>query len=567
MEKKAERWWDKIGKPQYGGEMVIRSTSNIANFDPYNSDHFCQIYSAWLEKLFAEDWTLDPAIYDYKGVPPKKYLKGLLAESWEFTEPTTLVIHLRKGVHYQDIPPVNGREFNADDVVYHYHRLYGLGSGFTKPSPYHATVNAYKELISVTAADKYTVVLKWKTPYPEFISETVVTVHSPTAGIEPRESVEKWGNVEDWHHAIGTGPFILKDFISGSSATLVKNPNYWGHDERYPQNKLPYIDKLRVLIVPDNGKALDMMRNGDIDVIGGIPFKQAQQLKITNPEILQIAHPGSVATLDPRNDVKPFNDIRVRKAMQMAIDLPAIARNYYSGSADPSPSTLTSNYMKGWGWPYEQWPQDLKDEYAYNPTMAKKLLADAGYPQGFKTNIVADTDGDMELLHIVKSYFSAIGIDMDIRPMETADLIAFAQTAHKHDQMVCRGGSLGTGMEPLRQLTRFRTGSSGTPHLMVSDPVMDSFYPKAVVANSEDEVKKILRDANEYVARQHFAISLVQTINYSLCQPWLKGYSGQFASVHMSPQSLSFYAARFWVDQNLKKSFRHEDKDKMLGKL
>jgi ABC-type transport system substrate-binding protein len=160
------------------------------------------------------------------------------------------------------------------------------------------------------------------------------------------------------------------------------------------------------------------MRNGDIDVIGGIPFKQAQQLKITNPEILQIAHPGSVATLDPRNDVKPFNDIRVRKAMQMAIDLPAIARNYYSGSADPSPSTLTSNYMKGWGWPYEQWPQDLKDEYAYNPTMAKKLLADAGYPQGFKTNIVADTDGDMELLHIVKSYFSAIGIDMDIRPME-----------------------------------------------------------------------------------------------------------------------------------------------------
>jgi len=61
-----------------------------------------------------------------------------------------------------------------------------------------------------------------------------------------------------------------------------------------------------VLIVPDNGKALDMMRHGDIDVIGGIPFKQAQQMKITNPEILQIAHPGSVATLDPRNDVNPL---------------------------------------------------------------------------------------------------------------------------------------------------------------------------------------------------------------------------------------------------------------------
>jgi len=61
-------------------------------------------------------------------------------------------------------------------------------------------------LISVTATDKYTVVLKWKTPNPEFISETVVTVHSPTAAIEAREAVEKWGNLDDWKHAVGTGP-------------------------------------------------------------------------------------------------------------------------------------------------------------------------------------------------------------------------------------------------------------------------------------------------------------------------------------------------------------------------
>jgi peptide/nickel transport system substrate-binding protein len=286
------------------------------------------------------------------------------------------------------------------------------------------------------------------------------------------------------------------------------------------------------------------MRMGKIDITDRISFKQAQTMQKTNPEILQMAYPDSATSLDPRNDRAPFNDIRVRKAMQMAIDLPTIAKSHWGGIVSPYPCSITSNYMKGWGFPYNQWPQDLKDEYAYNPQAAKKLLADAGYPHGFKTNIVAAYTSDLDLLHIVKSLFAQVGIEMEIRTIEPADLIAFAQTAHQHDQLVY-GGSLGSGHEPLRQLTRFRTGSSGNPQLMVSDPVFDAFYPKALAAASVDEVKQIFKDANEYVARQHFAISLLQPIRYSLYQPWLKGYDGQFGSISWSPQSLSFYAISY----------------------
>ena len=78
---------------------------------------------------------------------------------------------------------------------------------------------------------------------------------NPTQCLENPEAVKKWGNLNDWHHAIGTGPFILKDFVSGSSATLIKNPNYWGYDERYPQNKLPYVDTVKFLIIPDEATA------------------------------------------------------------------------------------------------------------------------------------------------------------------------------------------------------------------------------------------------------------------------------------------------------------------------
>jgi peptide/nickel transport system substrate-binding protein len=551
---KAARWWDKLGKPQYGGEMVISSPSNIENFDPYFSEHLTQIYTGWLERLLAEDWTIDPSIFDFKLVSPHRYLKGLLAESWEFTEPGTLVFHLRKGIHWQDIPPVNGREFTADDVVFHFHRLYGLGSGYTRQSPHHKKVIMYKDLLSVTAIDKYTVAFNWKTHNPEFILEVLVTNHSPELVIEPREVVEKWGDVSDWHHAVGTGPFILNDFVPGSSATMVKNPNYWGHDERNPQNKLPYVNKVRIIIIPEKDKALQTFLAGGLDAIDGISIEQAEAIKKTNPEILQIMIPPSgTNTIDPRNDVAPFNDIRVRKAMQMAIDLPGIAKNYYGSSVEPYPSTLSSKCVKLWGedwaFDYKAWPQDLKDEYAYNPTAARKLLADAGYAHGFNTNIVIDSSADLKLLQIVKSYFAQVGIEMEIRPMDSN---------HKHDQLAFSGGTLGLDVEPFRELPRLQTGYPLNTRLRVSDPVFDAFFPRAQTAANLDETKQIFREANEYVARQHFAISLLQKpMQYSLCQPWLKGYHGQFGAISWSPPSLSFYAARFWIDQKLKKSLVH----------
>ncbi len=559
MEKKVA-WWDKLGKPQYGGEMVIRLNRKIVNLDPYNGVHLTQIHTAWMEKLFVDDWTIDPAVYDYRMVErPKTSVKGHLAETWEFKDPTTFVVHLRKGIRWQDIPPANGREFIADDVAFHFHRMYGLGSDYTKPSPARADVAAFKELISVTTPDKYTVVFKWKISNREVIIDALQEIGTSLC-IENPEVVKKWGNTLDWHHAVGTGPFILKDFAADSNATLVRNPNYWGHDERYPQNKLPYIDKLTLLIIPDQKTTLAEMCSGRIDVADQISPVLAQEMRKTNPEILQIAIPQMAATIDPRHDKAPFNDVRVRRAMQIAIDLPGIAKTYYKGTVEPYPSTITARELKGWGFPYEDWPQDLKDEYAYNPKMARKLLADAGYPNGFKTNIVANTSIDMQLLQIVKTYFADIGIDMEIRPMESTDWVDFVLTHRKHDQLACNAVSpYGHAYEPIRQLSRLHTGYSSN-YLMISDPVFDAFQPKATAASGEEQQKQILRDANEYMARQHFAISLLKPMQYSLYQPWFKGYHGQFGSICSaagSPQLLFFYPARFWIDGDLKQSMGH----------
>ena len=542
---------DKLNKPQYGGTMTLRIDSDIMAFDPNARSFNYSIMSGWLECLHTGDWPLEPIPFDQK-FGHLNYTNCQLAESWEFSEPSTYVVHLRKGIYWQDIPPVNGREFTSDDVAYHYHRMYGLGHDFTQRGP--GAHYQFTPLQSVTIIDKYTVAFKWNVANQEVIRDAMQAVGS-LASLEAHEAVEKWENLDDWHSAIGTGPFILKDFLPGNSATLVKNPNYWGHDERNPHNQLPYVDTLKILIIPDKAEAIAALCAGKIDALDELLPSQVQEILKTNPELLQVTYPAPDAlTIDPRNDRAPFNDIRVRKAMQVAIDLPTICKTHYLGTCRPYPSSTTSYYMKGWGFPYEEWPQELKDEYAYNPTMAKKLLTDAGYPDGVKTNIVANASGDLAVLRIVQFYFAQVGIDMEIRTMEAAAYSAFIN-AHKHDQLVYNGriGKLGAiGSNPINFLSRFGPGN----YMGINDPVYAAFHPKAWTVTSFDEIQKLLRDCNEHVARQHYLISLLQPMEYALYQPWFKGYNGQFDSISSAagPHRLFYYPARFWIDQNMNRS-------------
>jgi len=255
-----------------------------------------------------------------------------------------------------------------------------------------------------------------------------------------------------------------------------------------------------------------------------------------------------------RNDVKPFTDLNVRIALQMAIDLPTIAKTYYLGDCSPNPSSLTTPELVGWGYPYTQWPASLKAQYAYNPTQAKALLAAAGYPNGFNTNVVADSSSDLTLLQIVQSYFADIGVNMSINLMDSAAWTSFVQTSHSHTQMAYRAsGQLALAYEPIRQLNNYRPGYSTDGINMVNDPIYTAFFDQAMAATTVDAAKQVVKNANEYVAQQHFVISLLQTNVYAFAQPWLKGYSAQYGAIsqgNLGPQVLGFYGARFWINRN-----------------
>jgi peptide/nickel transport system substrate-binding protein len=514
-----------------------------------------------MEQPTANDWTLDPSTYDYtNGYTPPDYCTGFLATSWEFTDPTTYVLHMRTDVHYQNIPPANGRLLTPADVVYHYDRIAGLGDGFTKIDPYYISVGQFSQLISVTnPAGTNDVVFKWTTPNVIGITGLL---QSPSIqnSIECPEAIAAYTSastpyITDWHDSVGTGPFILSDFVDGSSLTAVKNPSYWGTDERYPQNKLPYIDKVTFLLITDQATALAGIRSGKLDYLDQVSVTDSKNLKATNSNVQQIGYPlGTIYTLDPRNDVKPFSDIRVREAMQMAINIPDIATNYYYGAASSLPGTLTTYLMGDWSYQYSDWPQSLKDTYTYNVTAAKQLLSDAGYPSGFTTDVVESNDFEAAnpgLLTIVQQDLLAINITMTIRPMDPTSWLSYVLTGRKQDALAIRNqGMLELNYEPDIQINRFKTGYR-VNYTMVSDPNYDALVTQAASASSTDAYKAVMQQVNQLVAQQHYVISICQPELFAVYQPWLHGFTNQNESISATGANSALwffqFGARFWI--------------------
>jgi peptide/nickel transport system substrate-binding protein len=491
----------------------------------------------WSEQSLYQDWALDPNIWpnDIDYAPPK-YMKGCLIESWEMNDPVTITFKVRKGIYWQNKPPVNGREFIASDIEFTLNRLLGRVGDY-KANPIVAGVFAMVQ--SITATDKYTLVFKLK--QPGFFAQ--LNILSGHTFIVAPEAVKQFGDLGDWKNAIGTGPFMLTDFVQGSSLTYVKNPNYWGYDERHPQNRLPYVDEVKMLAIADPSTAISALRTGKIDMLTPLNWRQVDTLQKTDPKINSSAPPAPGVSLVMRVDKSPFTDIKVRKALQMALDLPTIARAYFGGTLDGKPCGPVNPVFKGWTTPFDEWPQELKDEYTYNPTKAKQLLAEAGYPTGFKTNIVAATNADLDLLQIIKSEFLDIGVDMDIKTMEPGAAGAYV-AAMKHDQMSLWQGFTGLTW-PLNTISVFRHSKKSTANPTGNnDPAYDAMIDKINLAATEDEASKIMRDMETYLLKQHWDIYTMPLKSYTLWQPYLRGYSGEILS-----QDQGRIWARLWIDK------------------
>ncbi|MBI2829574.1 MAG: ABC transporter substrate-binding protein [Chloroflexi bacterium] len=557
-----------VEKPKYGGVLRIGRTADIIDFDGVVGVVYrASTFMVTNEPLFSGDWAKGPAggygsnetTWDQLlDIWPHK--AGVVAESWEIPnkiegDTGTMVWHIRKGVRWALNPDseasrlVNGRELTADDVVF------TLKTSVTDARAYLYRSNPELRTAKITAPDKWTV--KIELPWDTFA--TGVTRFGDYSPIVPPEVLEKWGldAMKDWKKSVGTGPFMLTDFVRASSATLVRNPNYWMKDPVGPGkgNQLPYLDGVKLLIVPDKSTLYAGVRTGKIDWVTAIMPEDLSEFNKTTPQLK--SHQYSVSTagnaIGMRTDKPPFNDIRVRRALMMGIDFERIKRDYFKGNAQIL--TWPIQYYKEFADAYlglddPEMSASVRELYIYNPDKAKALLKEAGYPNGFKTWLnFQNLPEQIDYFSIYKEMWAKIGVEVELRPLELASHTAM-KNGKTHEQLLTGIGA--PSIAGFYKLINLRGERSADNVSMINNSVVEDYFPRiqrAVVTDTR-EANRLHKELMKYVLDQAWAIPAVVPPEYTLWWPWLKNYNGE---VNIGYIRRHFYNW-VWIDEALKNS-------------
>jgi len=317
---------------------------------------------------------------DVSGVVPD------LAEKWTVSpDGKTYTFILRRGVLWQD-----GKPLTADDVKFSFDRLFDPKTA----APFAASFGAG---IQVTAPDAATVRFTLPSPNAAFIAMLAV----PQCSIVSKAFIQAGNNLAD--SMLGTGPFVLRDHEPGVQLRLTRNPKYYDGGK-------PYLDGITFTFFRDNEARVTALKTKAADIMDFVPFPDLAGME-ANPEMrVYFDKETNFFDFRMRQDREPFGNVMVRQALSCAVDRQAAIKAALDGRG----TVVTGGPLWKASWAYSP---DVKQIYTYDPDRAKKLLAAAGYPNGFKTTILSNTTFAMHqnTAVTVQAGFKAIGIDAELK--------------------------------------------------------------------------------------------------------------------------------------------------------
>jgi peptide/nickel transport system substrate-binding protein len=516
----AASWGAEAGPPKRGGILRARGW-DPPHFDPHVTRNFMTntalsfVYNKLLRHKVGPD------------VPPGTFIvEPDLAERWETPDDTTYIFHLRQGVKWHNKPPVNGRELVAEDVKFSFDRF------LTVPG------NPERQLLEsvdrVEVVDRYTVKFVLKEPFVWLLD---ILANAMCMWIVAPEVAQKYGDFKKVETAIGTGPFLLESYEPNVKTIFKRNPDYF-------RQGLPYIDGVEWLVVPDESTGLAMYRTGQLDTGPGGNWAVRQE----DLEALKKSHPHlryqdmlaiNSTTIWMRTDQPPFNDVRVRRAISQAVDRQALIEAVYL-RGEPSPAI--GRGLAQWSLPIDQLGEGAR-YYQYNPKEARRLLAEAGYARGLKTQLTVSSGYGRDLIEatqLVQRYLKDVGIEVELKIQEYG---AYQATTGQ-------GKFEGMAMGPFAVAWEGDSALYG-PYMPdqprnrghVNDPKLTAMVQEQRRTKDPEARKQILVDFQRYAAEQQYYVYLFSVMITSSSQPYMKNFS------HNLTFDYGSRIAEMWLDR------------------
>ena len=434
--------------------------------------------------------------------------------------------HIRPNTYFHDIAPVNGRLATAEDMRYSLESL--RTTGFQ---------TAPLEIVErFEAIDKETVRAVMKRP-ANWLNYVLA---SPDYAIFAKEHYE--GDQQRWKsQLISTGAFMVTEARQDAGFTAVRHPRYNRPVARYAGYQLPFLREYEGILVPDANAQKAAFRTGQTD--GWWTWGESTafaDMLATNPEsIIQMTAPTATYQRLELNNKNPlFQDVRVRRALNMALDRPKMVEVLHGGMA--SPSQPVSYQFLGRTDPL-QW-DELDQWHRYNPTKAKELLAEAGYPNGFEMEIIT-TAPVSNLWVVAKDQLAAIGVRVVFKELESIVVTASRTDRTYRDAIP---GVDHVSYHGVRQALQEFMPDSPKNAGNINDPVITDLILKAAYSLDADEQLRLLKQINTYAMDQCFAVETASPFVMNFRQPWVHNM-GQAPSGFMLATGGWQYALS-WLD-------------------
>ena len=487
-----------------GGTLIYAAGADPDNLDPANAE---SNPSEAANRMMYENLVR----FDEK----LKIVPGL-ATKWEQSKDgLTWTFFLRKGVKFHD-----GTPFNAEAARGFIERMIGpekpLKAGLFAP-----LVN------SAEIVNEYTVKVHLKTPFAFFLNNLA---HSASGIISPT-ALKTYGK-DISRQAVGTGPFKFVEWIHGDHLTMVGNDEYWAGK--------PRLEKIIVKTVKEDSARVMMLQSGDAQLIVRIPSEDIPRLE-KDPNIqLNSTETLRVLFMGINCYKKPYSDVRVREALACAIDKESIVKNIYQGRALVASNLvtpLTTGYIPLKGTPYD-------------PEKAKKLLAEAGFPQGFKAKLwspMGRYPKDFEMAQALQQQLKKVGVDCTLDTMEWAAYLAAGRKPPEQAdaELFLLGWSPSTAEARWALYPIFTTeqwAPKGNNRFYYSNKEFDEAVDKFSKATTKAERDKFLKIAQELMIKEAPAIPILVTKETI-------GYSKKLKGVINSPLELTYLDAKTYLEK------------------